>query len=147
MKDHLHRLEHMYLSAPVQNIYEGINILVNEGKAEVTLPVSPKFFHAGNALHGSVYFRLLDDACYFAVNSMVEDVFMLTSSFQIDLLRPVTKGTLISRGEVIRRGKTISFARGEIRDEKGKLVATGKGTFMRSNISLNQIKGYEEIQS
>jgi len=33
-----------------------------------------------------VYFKLLDDAVYFAANSVVEDVFLLLSSFNGNLI-------------------------------------------------------------
>ena len=39
--------------------------------------------HAAGAVHGSYYFKVLDDACYFAANSLVSDVFVLTVSFVI----------------------------------------------------------------
>jgi acyl-coenzyme A thioesterase PaaI-like protein len=35
--------------------------------------------HSIHAVHGSVYFKALDDAAFFAVNSLVEDVFVLTA--------------------------------------------------------------------
>jgi acyl-coenzyme A thioesterase PaaI-like protein len=42
---------------------------------------------------GSVYFKMLDDAAFFAVNSIVEDVFVYTVSLNVQLLRPVASGT------------------------------------------------------
>jgi len=147
MSEHYRKLEQMYLAAPVQNIYTGIDLKVFEGRAIVTLPVSAKFFHAGNSLHGSVYFRLLDDAAYFAVNSLITDVFMLTSSFQLDFLRPVTKGILRAEGKALHSGNKLFLAKSDLYDDRDRLVATGKGTFMRSNIGLNEIEGYAKIRS
>ncbi len=133
----------MYMNAPVQEVYQGIKIKVSEGNAEITLPVDPKFFHAANALHGSVYFRLLDDAAYFACNSLENEFFMLTSSFHIDLLRPVTQGILLAKGRVIKRSRNITLAESELFDDRNKLVAKGKGTFMRSQQELISVPGYE----
>ena len=147
MQDHYIKLEHMYMNAPVQEIYSGIGINVSKGKATITLPVDPKFFHAGDSLHGSVYFRLLDDAAYFAVNSTITDVFMVTSSFHIDLLRPVNRGILKAEGFIISSSKNIYLAQSELFDDRNKLVARGKGTFMKSHLSLKTIKGYEKIKS
>jgi acyl-coenzyme A thioesterase PaaI-like protein len=88
---HFRKLERMYLSAPVNNVlYEGITINISAENAELTLKVEPKFFHAANAIHGSVYFKMLDDAAFFAVNSIVQDVFVYTVSFNTQLLRPVS---------------------------------------------------------
>src|SRR5205085_7842937 len=56
------RSSDLYLSAPVNNqLYNGITIAISEEKAELTLKVEEKFFHAANAIHGSVYFKMLDD--------------------------------------------------------------------------------------
>jgi hypothetical protein len=39
----------------------------------VTGLVRPDFFHAAHAVHGSVYFKALDDAAFFAVASLVQE--------------------------------------------------------------------------
>ena len=60
-EEHYRKLEHMYLSAPV-NEYYGPEIHISEGRVRVTIPVRPDFFHAADAVHGAVYFKLLDDS-------------------------------------------------------------------------------------
>ena len=142
MEEHFKKLENMYLNAAVQKVYKGIHLKVEEGSAFVTWKVSEAFFHAGGSLHGSVYFRMMDDSAYFAVNSLVLDEFMLTSSFQIDFLRPVQGGTLRAEGKVVSKGSSVFLAKSDLYDERGKLVATGKGTFMKSGKALNSINGY-----
>ena len=68
---HFRKLERMYLSAPVNNqLYNGVTIAISDQRAELTLEIEEKFFHAANAIHGSVYFKMLDDAAFFAVNSI-----------------------------------------------------------------------------
>ena len=74
--DHYRRLERMYVSAPA-NEYFKPEIRIAEGAAEVEVAVRPDFFHAASAVHGSVYFKLLDDATFFAASSLVHDVFVL----------------------------------------------------------------------
>jgi len=77
MQTHFKKLERMYLSAPInKEIYKGITIDISNEKAELSFKISQPFFHAANAIHGSVYFKMLDDAAFFAVNSIVEDVFV-----------------------------------------------------------------------
>ena len=63
---HFRKLERMYLSAPVNNqVYKGITIAISNEKAELSLKIEEKYFHAANAIHGSVYFKMLDDAAFF----------------------------------------------------------------------------------
>ena len=90
MKEHYQKLERMYLVANIQKLmFETTTIKISEGESEVGLTVQEKYHHAGAAMHGAVYFKLLDDAAYFAANSVIEDVFLLTSSFNVNLIRPV----------------------------------------------------------
>ena len=139
--DHFRKLERMYLSAPTNQYYRP-DIQVAEGTAEVRIPVRPDFFHAANAVHGSVYFKALDDATFFAANSVVDDVFVLTASFNLSLLRPVSEGTLIATGHVVHRSKRLLIADGVIVDDRGKSVARGTGTFLPSAIRLSEEIGY-----
>lgn len=142
--NHHRKLEQMYLSAPVNNeIYKGITIHVTDEKAEITLPIDSRYFHAANAIHGSVYFKMLDDAAFFAVNSMVEDVFVYTVSFNTQLLRPVTGGTVRAVGEVIFKSANLFIADSILYDEKNRIVGRGSGNFMKSRIALSEEIGYK----
>ena len=96
-KEHYQKLENMYFAAPINKFYNP-TITVKECTAEITIAVKEDFFHAANAVHGSVYFKMLDDAAFFAVNSIVEDVFVLTGTFETKLLRPITDGKIVSKG-------------------------------------------------
>jgi uncharacterized protein (TIGR00369 family) len=139
--EHFRRLERMYLSAPINRIYQP-DIQVSEGVAEVALTVQPAFHHAAHALHGSVYFKCLDDASFFAANSVVLEVFVLTVTFNIVLVRPVTAGRIVASGRLVHTSRSLLLAEAELRDERQKLLATGSGTFMRSAIALGSDVGY-----
>ena len=99
--------------------------------------------HAANAVHGSVYFKLLDDAAFFAANSLVEDVFLLTASFTIYMLGPVSEGRLKAGGRITHRTGRLFFAEAELEDRDGNAIARGSGTFVRSRIPLTPEIGYE----
>ncbi len=64
--EHFRKLERMYSLAPI-NRYFNPKILVDAGYAEICIPIRPEFHHAANAVHGSVYFKAMDDAAFFAV--------------------------------------------------------------------------------
>lgn len=140
--DHHRALERMYESAPVNRQYD-TDLTVEEGAATVVLEVSEEDFHAAGALHGHVVFKILDDACFFAANSLVEDVFVLTAGFDLDLVRPVTGGTVTAEAEVVHPGRTRTLAEGEVRDDGGKLVARGSASILRSDVELGPEVGYE----
>jgi uncharacterized protein (TIGR00369 family) len=104
--------------------------------------VREDFHHAAHAIHGAVYFKALDDATFFAVQSVVTDFFVVTSSFQLYFLRPVSRGHLLARGQVVSRSKRLYIAEGVLFDSRGKEVARGSGTFMPSSSELGPELGY-----
>ena len=140
---HFRKLEHLYATAPVTRWY-GASIRVSDGNAVVRIPVRPEFFHAADAVHGSVYFRALDDAAFFATNSRVPDVLVLTVSFNVYFTNPITDGELIASGRLVHEAGRLFVAESELRDEKGSLLGRGSGTFTRSKIALKQDIGYEQ---
>jgi uncharacterized protein (TIGR00369 family) len=141
---HYRKLERMYLSAPVNNeLYNGITINISHEKTELTLKIESKFFHAANAIHGSVYFKLLDDAAFFAVNSIVQDVFVYTVSFNTQLLRPASGGIIRSVGELKFKSTNLFIADSSLYDENNKLIGRGSGNFMKSKIELTEKIGYK----
>ena len=131
----------MYLAAPA-NEYFRPEIRIGEGTAEVRIAVRTDFFHAASAVHGSVYFKLLDDSTFFAASSLVEDVFVLTASFNLYFLRPVSSGVMTAHGKVVTRSSRLLIGEGIVTDDEGREVARGSGTFMPSKIKLDEKLGY-----
>ena len=142
-KDHFEKLERMYLSANMNTqIYESTTVKIELEKAEVGLTIDEKYFHALGAIHGSVYFKLLDDAAFFAVNSIVEDVFVLTTSFNLNLVRPANQGIITAKGEVKFKSKDLFTATSVLYNEQGKEIAFGTGNFAKSKVTLTEEIGY-----
>ena len=140
-EEHFRKLERMYHGAPINRLYEP-TIRIASGVAELEMPVKPELFHAAHALHGSVYFKALDDAAFFAVSSLVTDVFVLTASYNVYLTRPVTKGVLRASGRVVHSSRNLFLAEAELFDEEQRVVGRGSGSFMRSTIALTPQVGY-----
>lgn len=142
---HHRSLEQMYLAAPINELYRP-SISVSEGRATIEFDVHERFFHAARALHGSVYFKALDDSAFFAAASMVPDVFVLTTSFTIELSRPVTGGRLRAEGRLT--SQTVKHLEAEAVLFNDDLeVARGKGTFVPSRIELISALGYDPLQT
>jgi len=142
--EHYRKLERMYLNANLnQEIYKTTTVKIEEEKAQIQLTVEPKYFHALGALHGSVYFKLLDDAAFFAVNSIIKDVFVLTTNFNINLIRPVNEGVITAIGKVKFKSKNLFIAESSLLNEYGKEIAFGSGHFAKSKIELTEEIGYK----
>ena len=106
--------------------------------------MSEKLFHSARAVHGSVYFKMLDDAAFFAANSLEPDYFVLTTSFTTYLTRPVSEGRLRSVGKVVNRTKSQFIVEAVVYDSDGNEVGRGNGIFVRSKMRLNDAMGYGE---
>jgi len=141
-EEHYRKLEHMYAFAPTNKYYMP-TIRVDEGYAEVVIAVRHDFLHAAGAVHGSVYFKALDDAAFFAVNSLVNDVFVLTVSFNIYLTRPISGGEMKATGQVVHHSQRLFIAQSKLLDSDGREIAWGSGTYMQSAIPLSPEVGYE----
>ena len=138
---HFVALQDMYLAAPINEFYRP-SIEVRDAEAEIEIDVSEKLFHAAGAVHGSVYFKMLDDAAFFAANSLEREVFVLTTSFTTYLTKPVLSGALRSVGRVVNRNKSQLIAEAVVYDSKGREIGRGSGIFVRSNLPLSGAKGY-----
>ena len=125
--DHHRKLEHLHAAAPVTQWY-GAAIRIDDG---------PEFHHAAHAVHGSVYFRALDDAAFFAANSRVTDVLVLTVSFTVHFVRPVVSGELRSAGRIVHASGRLFLAEAQLFDADSNLLGQGSGMFTRSAIPLD----------
>ena len=141
--DHFTKLKNMYLSSNINTqMYESTTCEITLEKATISLTIAEKYFHALGAIHGSVYFKLLDDAAFFAVNSIVEDKFVLTTSFNIKFLRHISSGIITAIGNVLSKSETGFVAESTLYNEAGKKIAYGTGNFVKSKIDLSDIIEY-----
>lgn len=134
---HFEQLEALFYAGPINKIHKP-HIKVSEGFCTIKQIVDPAHFHAGMALHGSVLFKLLDDSAFFAANSLEKEYFVLTGTFNIKFIAPVTSGELVAKGEYIEReGRKISAKSKLFLNDN--LVAQGEGVFIVSQIPLSAL--------
>ena len=144
-EEHWRALEGMYLGSPINTIYTP-QIEVGHETASIQIEVGDRFFHAAGAIHGSVTWKMLDDASFFAAASLVDDVFVLTTSFTSYLTRPVSEGTLRSVGRVVNRNRSQIVAEAVAYDQAGREVGRGNGIFVRRRVQLAGIPLYAQTK-
>lgn len=142
-EQHYRRLENMYRAAPISKIFPP-EIVISEAACEIRVPVQPEYFHAAGAVHGSVVFKLLDDAAFFAANSLEETYFVLTTSFNIYLTRPVSSGVIRAEGKVVSQSRLQFIAESVVYDDQHREIGRGSGTFVRGKLPLVQVPGYAQ---
>jgi uncharacterized protein (TIGR00369 family) len=139
---HLRALETLYASAPVNRLFESQLSLPEAGRSEIRFTVEPETFHAAGAAHGTLYFKMLDDAAFYAANGLVSDRFLLTTAFNLHFTKPMRTGEARAEGRWVSGKRRVFVAEARIIDAEGEECARGTGTFMRSHIALSGLDGY-----
>jgi len=139
---HLRALETLYASAPINGLFRSTLVLPEAGKSEISFTVGIDSFHAAGAAHGTLYFKMLDDAAFYAANGLVSDRFLLTTAFNLHFTKPMREGPAKAEGRWISGRRRVFVAEARIVDSEGEECARGTGTFMRSHIALSGLDGY-----
>ena len=139
---HLRALEALYASAPVNGLFASELMLPEAGRSEIRFTVAPESYHAAGAAHGTLYFKMLDDAAFYAANGLVSDRFLLTTAFNLHFTKPMRQGGAVAEGRWISGKRRVFVAEARIIDSEGEECARGTGTFMRSHIALSSLDGY-----
>ena len=141
---HYRALERLYRAAPVNRLFPSALDIIGEGRARLRFTVQEDVYHAAGAAHGTVYFKMLDDAAFYAANTLVTDRFLLTTSFNLHFTKPVRAGEVVAEGRWISGRKRVLVGESRLLDAQGDEIGRGTGTFMRSRIALSSLPGYAD---
>ena len=92
---HWRALERLYSSAPVNSKFASSLEVTGEGSARITFDITGDVFHAAGAAHGTVYFKMLDDAAFYAANTLVTDRF---ADHGPTAFHQTSDGTIVAEG-------------------------------------------------
>ena len=139
---HYRALESLYRSAPVNRLFRSSIEILSQGFARIRFEVEEASFHAAGAAHGTLYFKMMDDAAFYACNSLVSDRFLLTTAFNLNFTRPLRPGPVVAEGRWVSGRRRVFVGEARLIDGDGEEAARGTGTFMRSHIPLSSLDGY-----
>lgn len=141
---HLRALESLYRRAAINGLFSSSIEIPEQGLARIRFEVEERLFHAAGAAHGTVYFKMMDDAAFYACNSMVSDRFLLTTAFNLNFTRPLRAGPVTAEGRWVSGRRRVFVGEARLIDADGEEAARGTGTFMRSHIPLAGLSGYAD---
>jgi uncharacterized protein (TIGR00369 family) len=139
---HFRGLEALYRAAPINALFRSTIEIAEPGLARIRFDIESGVFHAAGAAHGTVYFKMMDDAAFYACNSLVSDRFLLTTAFNLVFTRPIRSGPVIAEGRWISGKRRVFVGEARLILPDGEEAARGTGTFMRSHIPLSGLDGY-----
>ena len=137
-EDYYKTLKECYENAPINKFYQP-TATIADGIAEIRMPLKEDFYHYGNYQHGSVYFKMCDDAGYFAAQSQEFEKFIVTASYNIYFLKPIKLGQMVAKGSILNKTKTQFICETVIFNDNKDIIARGSGVFVRSSRPLEQI--------
>ncbi|WP_332448761.1 PaaI family thioesterase [Methanoculleus sp.] len=109
-----------------------MGIEVNEfgdGRARLTMEVRPDMLNGAGWLQGGVYVALADEAIALALYTLLgEEERIATIDEHTSFIKGVNTGTLVATGRVIRKGRRVAFADGEVRSAADDTLLTRTST-------------------
>ncbi len=101
------------------------------GFCTVSGKVERRHLNINGVVHGGVYATILDTAMGGSVVSLlVDDETTATTSLYVEFLRAAREGeVLTARGRVLRRGRHIAFAEGDLVGADGERFSQAHGTW------------------
>ena len=112
---------------------------VDAGAVDISLPFRPDLTQQHGFLHAAVTTAIADSACGYAALSLTPPGSeVLTIEFKVNLLRPALGTLFVAEGRVLKPGRTITVARGDVysrSDTSSTLIATMLATVMRQGVS------------
>ena len=93
---------------------------IEPGRCEIELPFRADLTQQKGYLHGGIVGMIADTACgYAAYSLMPASASLVTVEYKINILAPGRGERMLARAEVIKSGRTLSIARGEVYAEQG----------------------------
>ena len=103
---------------------------VEAGEVEISLPYRDDLTQQKGFIHGGILGMIADSACgYAAFSLMPAGGSLVTVEYKMNILTPA-KTSLVARGKVVKAGRTLTVARGEVYAQDGTHVATMQQTLM-----------------
>lgn len=100
-----------------------------QGESAVEFRGKPEFANPAGDIQGGMLAAMLDLAMGVSLaGTFLEGERAVTVEMKVNFIRPAKMGTLVSTGRVIRKGRSLAFLEGDVRDGAGELVATGSAT-------------------
>lgn len=111
---------------------ELLDVDVEKGTVRVAYAASDQLANRFGAIHGGMTAAMLDDVISLAAGLAIEwGQITPTLEMKVSYIAQAKPGTrILAEARTIRRGGTVIFLEADLKDETGKLLATGSSTVM-----------------
>lgn len=131
---------------PFSKWLDGKIVNAQYGKIELEFEVRPEMANPTGLLHGGMQCALMDDTIGMTTATLGYEGFPISIDFHVDYLGKVKVGEKVRViGKIIREGKNIIHAIGEIYDLEGNLISTGNSNLLKTRFIPDYIKKADEL--
>ncbi len=103
----------------------------DDGTSEVIMPIKPGHLQQAGRVQGGIVVALADYAMFRAIKALLKPGEATTTiELKVNFLAAAEKGELNATAKIISPGRRLMVGEMEVRDQDGKLIAQGLGTYM-----------------
>jgi len=120
-------------AAPIAALMQFDIRALEEGRVEFGCTLDESVYNPIGVVHGGLVCTLLDTVAGCAVHTTLPAGVAYTSiELKVNYLRPVhaTSGPLTAIGRVVKPGRRVAFAEGEVLDAQGRTLATASSSLL-----------------
>ena len=129
------KIRDSFSSQAVMNLIGAELARVVAGEIDIKLPFRQDLTQQNGFLHAGIITTVVDSACCYAAYSLMPAKSgVLSVEFKVNLLSPAVGDYFIAEGRIVKNGKTLTVARGDVyafQGENKKLIATMLATMIR----------------
>jgi uncharacterized protein (TIGR00369 family) len=118
---------------PIARLMQMDIVELAEGRVEFSCTLDESVYNPIGVVHGGLVCTLLDTVAGCAVHTTLPQGLAYTSiELKVNYLRAVhlASGPLTAVGTVVKPGRRVAFAEGEVRDAAGRTVATASSSLL-----------------
>jgi uncharacterized protein (TIGR00369 family) len=133
-KNFAERIRRSFAEQAVMTLIGAELVKVEAGEIDIRLPFSADLAQQDGFLHAGIATTIVDSACGYAAYSLMPAASrVLSVEFKVNFLSPAVGDYFIAEGRIVKNGKTITVARGDVfafQKENKKLIATMLATMI-----------------
>ena len=103
----------------------------DDGSSIVVMPINPGHLQGAGKVQGGIVVALADYAMYRAITPLLKPGEATTTiEIKVNFLAPAEKGELTATAKIISAGRQVMVGEMEVKDQDGRLIAQGLGTYL-----------------
>lgn len=129
------RVQNIFNEQPVMRLIGAQLTGIEPGAIDIAIRFQKSLTQQNGFIHAGIITTIADSACGYAAYSLMPDeADVLSVEFKINLLAPAVGENFLAEGRVLRAGKTLTVARGDVfafSGNQSKQIAAMQATIMR----------------